>query len=39
MLRIPHQVELMGLDTAAGEEILADEKSIIEAERNAIGGG
>ena len=27
----------MGLDTAANEEILADEKSIIEAERNAIG--
>jgi len=39
MLRIPYQVELMGLDTAAGEEIVADEKAIIEAERNAIGGG
>ena len=38
MLRIPHQVELMGLDTAAGAEIEADEKAIIEAERNAIGG-
>ena len=33
MLRIPHQIELMGLDTAAIRDIAADEQSIIDAEK------
>ncbi len=38
LLRIPRQVELMGLDTAARAEITHDETSIIQAEREAITG-
>ncbi|MDX1529345.1 MAG: ammonium transporter, partial [Gammaproteobacteria bacterium] len=38
LLRIPRQVELMGLDTAARAEITEDERAIIEAEREAITG-
>jgi ammonia channel protein AmtB len=37
MLRIPKQVELMGLDMASSQQFLADEKAIIEAERAEIG--
>ena len=35
LLRIPHQVELMGLDTSAVREIAADEQAIIDAEKDA----
>ncbi|MDX1513536.1 MAG: ammonium transporter [Gammaproteobacteria bacterium] len=37
LLRIPKQVELMGLDMASSQQILAEEKAIIEAERAEIG--
>ncbi len=39
LLRIPRQVELMGLDTSARAEITDDESAIIQAEREAISGG
>ena len=35
LLRIPHRVELMGLDTAAAREIAAEEQAIIDAENDA----
>jgi ammonia channel protein AmtB len=37
LLRIPRQVELMGLDTAALAEMRKDEAAIIAAERDALG--
>lgn len=37
LLRIPKQVELLGLDMGYSQEILADERAIIEAERAEIG--
>jgi ammonia channel protein AmtB len=37
LLRIPRQVELMGLDTAALAEMRQDEAAIIAAERDALG--
>jgi len=37
MLRIPKAVELMGLDMASAQSIMADEQAIIEAERAEIG--
>ncbi len=36
MLRIPKQIELMGLDAAAAEAEAADEAAIIQAEKEAI---
>ena len=35
LLRIPRQVELMGLDTAAVRDLAAEEQSIIDAEKDA----
>ena len=37
LLRIPRQVELMGLDTAAVRDIAAEEQAIIDAENEAAG--
>ena len=37
LLRIPKQVELMGLDYGADQAIIAEEQGIIEAERAEIG--
>ena len=37
LLRIPRQVELMGLDTAAARDIMAEEQAIIDAENDAAG--
>jgi ammonia channel protein AmtB len=37
LLRIPHQVELMGLDTAAVRDLAAEEQAIIDAENDAAG--
>jgi ammonia channel protein AmtB len=37
LLRIPKEVEIMGLDMAASTDILAEEQAIIDAEREAIG--
>jgi ammonia channel protein AmtB len=37
LLRIPREVEIMGLDAAAMSGILAEEQAIIDAEREAIG--
>ena len=37
LLRIPRQVELMGLDTAAVRDIAAEEQAIIDAENDAVG--
>ena len=37
LLRIPRQVELMGLDTAAIRELAAEEQAIIDAENEAAG--
>lgn len=36
LLRIPKQIELMGLDMASSQSIIADEQAIIEAERAEI---
>ena len=36
MLRIPKEIELMGLDAAAAQDIADDEAAIIKAEREAI---
>ena len=37
LLRIPPQIELMGLDTAAVRDIAAEEQAIIDAESDAVG--
>ena len=37
LLRIPRQVELMGLDTATARDIAAEEQAIIDAENDAAG--
>ena len=37
LLRIPRQVELMGLDTAAVRDLAAEEQAIIDAENDAAG--
>ena len=39
LLRIPKEVELMGLDTAARQELATEEQAVIDAEREAIGSG
>ena len=39
MLRIPRQIELMGLDTATARDITAEEQSIIDAENDAAAKG
>jgi len=37
LLRIPREIEIMGLDAAASSDILAEQQIIIDAEREAIG--
>jgi ammonia channel protein AmtB len=37
LLRIPREVEIMGLDTAVSTDLIAEEQAIIDAEREAIG--
>ncbi len=37
LLRIPREIEIMGLDAAASSDILAEQQAIIDAEREAIG--
>jgi len=37
LLRIPREIEIMGLDSAASSDILAEQQAIIDAEREAIG--
>ena len=37
LLRIPHRIELMGLDTAAARDLAAEEQAIIDAEKDAVG--
>ena len=36
LLRIPYQIELMGLDTAALQDLAAQEQAIIDAEKEAV---
>ena len=37
LLRIPREIEIMGLDSAGSSDILAEQQIIIDAEREAIG--
>ncbi len=37
LLRIPRQIELMGLDTAVAHDLAAEEQAIIDAENDAVG--
>jgi ammonia channel protein AmtB len=37
LLRIPKEIEIMGLDTAVSQDLIAEEQAIIDAEREAIG--
>ncbi len=37
LLRIPREIEIMGLDSAVMSDILVEEQAIIDAEREAIG--
>ena len=36
LLRIPREIEIMGLDTAVSQDIIAEQQAIIDAEREAI---